>query len=79
MLNLPKGVYVCLAGVGVLMWEVFTCGEMPYSGQKNHDVVDQICHQHRRLSQPDNCPDTVFTIMLGCWQYVSTCASALYL
>lgn len=54
---------------GVLMWEVFTCGEMPFSGQKNHEVVDQICHQHRHLSQPDNCPETIFTKMLLCWQY----------
>ena len=54
------------------MWETFTCGEMPYSGQKNPDVVDQICVQRRTLSQPDNCPDAVFSIMLECWQYVSS-------
>jgi len=71
------GVYS--AAVGVLMWEVFTCGEMPFSGQKNHEVVEQICHQHRHLSQPDNCPETVFTKMLLCWQYVSNCASSAWL
>jgi len=59
-----------LPAVGVLMWEVFTCGDMPYAGQKNPDVVDQICKQRQHLNQPDNCPDAVFSIMRGCWQFV---------
>jgi len=60
-----------VAAVGVLMWEVFACGEMPYMGKKNSEVVDQVCVKRGHLGQPDNCPDTVFSIMVDCWQYVS--------
>jgi len=67
-----------LAALGVLMWEVFTCGDMPYSGQKNPDVVNEICHKRQHLSQPDNCPEPVFSIMLKCWQYVSSCHRAAW-
>jgi len=56
---------------GVLMWEVFTCGEMPYSGMKNPDVVENVCNRNYRLSQTDHCPDAVYEIMCSCWHQVS--------
>jgi len=61
----------CFTAVGVLMWEIFMCGEMPYSNQKNNIVVEDICQKRRHLSKPDNCPESVFSIVLECWQYVS--------
>jgi len=30
------------AFIGVLMWEVFTCGKMPYGRLKNTEVVDRV-------------------------------------
>ena len=68
----------CCTAAGVLMWEVFTCGDMPYAGQKNPDVVDQICNQRRHLYRPDNCPELVFSIMLRCWMYVSSHGDPAY-
>lgn len=52
---------------GILMWEVFTCGDMPYGSRKNADVVDDVCHKHIHLSKPERCPDIVYDIMLDCW------------
>ena len=56
---------------GVLMWEVFTCAAVPYTGMKNPDVVHMVCQQKRHLSKPTSCPDTVFRIMTQCFRYVS--------
>jgi hypothetical protein len=49
------------------MWEVFTCGDMPYGSRKNADVVDDVCRKHIHLSKPERCPDIVYDIMLDCW------------
>ena len=56
---------------GVLMWEIFTCGEMPYGKTKNADVIDSVCHRNIRLVQPPRCPDSVYELMLSCWSSVS--------
>lgn len=54
---------------GVLMWEVFTGGAMPYEKMKNVDVVDYVCQSKRRLEQPQNCPEKVYQVMLKCFQH----------
>lgn len=54
---------------GVLMWEVYTCGKMPYGRMKNHDVVDMV-QSGRVLEQPRYCPDDVYSIMRHCWTKV---------
>ncbi|XP_071524539.1 tyrosine-protein kinase TXK isoform X2 [Panulirus ornatus] len=51
---------------GVLMWEVFTCGKMPYGRMKNAEVVEMV-QNGRVLEQPRFCPDYVYTIMRQCW------------
>ncbi|XP_046561926.1 tyrosine-protein kinase Btk29A-like, partial [Haliotis rubra] len=52
---------------GVLMWEVFSGGEMPYSGMKNLDVVDYVITSNRRLQKPMMCPELMFKVMMHCW------------
>ncbi|XP_076467767.1 tyrosine-protein kinase Btk-like [Babylonia areolata] len=52
---------------GVLMWEVFTCGQMPYHNKRNVDVVDYVVTQNRRLERPTNTPGVIYQIMLRCW------------
>ncbi|XP_069162374.1 tyrosine-protein kinase TXK isoform X4 [Procambarus clarkii] len=51
---------------GVLMWEVFTCGKMPYGRMKNAEVVEMV-QNGRVLEQPRFCPDYVFSVMRQCW------------
>nr|KAG5687273.1 hypothetical protein BaRGS_010260 [Batillaria attramentaria] len=52
---------------GILMWEVFTCGEMPYREKRNVDVVDFVVTQNKRLAKPSNTPMIVYQIMMRCW------------
>jgi len=54
---------------GVLCWEVFTCGEMPYGRAKNPEVVERV-QRGQILSQPGNCPIKVYEVMRLCWATV---------
>ncbi|CAL4125722.1 unnamed protein product [Meganyctiphanes norvegica] len=51
---------------GVLMWEVFTCGKMPYGRLKNAEVVDHV-QQGRHLEKPRYCLPNVYDVMCLCW------------
>ena len=55
---------------GVLMWEVYTGGDMPYGRSRNPEVVELVCHMKRRLEQPRACSDAVYDIMYSCWHEV---------
>lgn len=60
--------YKCISGV--LMWEIFTGGIMPYDKMKNVEVVDYVCHSRQRLEKPASCPEKIYKVMLQCWQHV---------
>uniref|UniRef100_A0A1B6GJN3 Tyrosine-protein kinase n=1 Tax=Cuerna arida TaxID=1464854 RepID=A0A1B6GJN3_9HEMI len=51
---------------GVLMWEVFTCGKMPYGRLKNTEVVDRV-QRGIILERPKACFKEVYEIMRQCW------------
>ena len=51
---------------GVLLWELLTRGNCPYSDVDNWDVVNYL-KKGRRLAQPEYCPDDLYKIMLSCW------------
>lgn len=52
---------------GVLMWEVFTCGKIPYGRAANAEVVEQV-QQGQRLARPHACPSEVYQVMRSCWE-----------
>nr|XP_039259723.1 tyrosine-protein kinase TXK-like [Styela clava] len=52
---------------GILMWEIFSGGKMPYLGMGNGDVVEQV-GQGYRLERPGHCPHDVYSIMKKCWE-----------
>ncbi|XP_054929582.1 tyrosine-protein kinase Btk isoform X1 [Dermacentor andersoni] len=52
---------------GVLMWEVFTCGKIPYGRAANAEVVEQVQHG-QRLARPPACPSDVYQVMRSCWE-----------
>uniref|UniRef100_A0A8D0HJW0 non-specific protein-tyrosine kinase n=1 Tax=Sphenodon punctatus TaxID=8508 RepID=A0A8D0HJW0_SPHPU len=51
---------------GVLMWEVFTEGKMPFENKSNSEVVHEIS-EGCRLYQPHMAPLTVYNVMYSCW------------
>jgi anaplastic lymphoma kinase len=51
---------------GVLLWEVFSLGLMPYTGLPNRDVM-QLVTGGGRLDAPQGCPIAIYRIMAECW------------
>lgn len=52
---------------GVLMWEVFTFGKMPYERFSNSEIVEQII-KGVRLYRPQLATEKVYSVMLSCWE-----------
>uniref|UniRef100_A0A3P9LGA2 Tyrosine-protein kinase n=1 Tax=Oryzias latipes TaxID=8090 RepID=A0A3P9LGA2_ORYLA len=52
---------------GVLMWEVFTEGRMPFDNNLNHEVVTLVMQGHR-LYKPKLATPTLYEIMHLCWK-----------
>ncbi|CAG4993099.1 unnamed protein product [Colias eurytheme] len=51
---------------GVLLWEVFSLGVMPYTGCSNREVM-QLVSGGGRLDKPYGCPADVYRLMCECW------------
>ncbi|XP_078267274.1 tyrosine-protein kinase ITK/TSK-like [Rhinoraja longicauda] len=53
---------------GVLMWEVFSEGRMPYDDCSNTEVVKEI-EAGFRLQKPKLASSVVYQLMGRCWQH----------
>uniref|UniRef100_A0A8D2AHF4 Tyrosine-protein kinase receptor n=1 Tax=Sciurus vulgaris TaxID=55149 RepID=A0A8D2AHF4_SCIVU len=53
---------------GVLLWEIFSLGYMPYPGHTNQEVLDFVI-AGSRMDPPRGCPGPVYRIMTQCWQH----------
>lgn len=51
---------------GILLFEIITYGQTPYSGMTNTQVIQKL-RLNYRLPQPSNCPLALYNIMLECW------------
>ncbi|XP_028671753.1 tyrosine-protein kinase BTK isoform X1 [Erpetoichthys calabaricus] len=51
---------------GVLMWEVYTLGKMPYERFNNNEIVEKVT-AGLRLYRPQNANETIYTLMKNCW------------
>ncbi|XP_056413647.1 tyrosine-protein kinase Tec isoform X2 [Hyla sarda] len=51
---------------GVLMWEVFTEGKMPFESYSNVEVVEMVS-RGERLYRPRLATNKIYTIMMACW------------
>uniref|UniRef100_A0A4W4G4Z1 non-specific protein-tyrosine kinase n=1 Tax=Electrophorus electricus TaxID=8005 RepID=A0A4W4G4Z1_ELEEL len=51
---------------GVLMWEVYTLGRMPYERLNNTEIVDKVSTGYR-LYRPQMANDKIYNIMMNCW------------
>uniref|UniRef100_A0A672J3L8 Inactive tyrosine-protein kinase 7 n=1 Tax=Salarias fasciatus TaxID=181472 RepID=A0A672J3L8_SALFA len=52
---------------GVLMWEVFSHGEMPYSKLGDDEVLEGLQTGKLKLPVPDGCPSKIYKLMCRCW------------
>jgi c-src tyrosine kinase len=52
---------------GILMWEVYSFGRVPYPRVPVNDVMAHI-KRGGRLELPENCPPEVYSIMKSCWR-----------
>ncbi|XP_052785913.1 tyrosine-protein kinase Fer-like isoform X2 [Mya arenaria] len=66
-LNYGKYTAVCdVWSYGILMWEVFSNGTTPYPGWTNAISREKV-EQGYRMPAPQNTPDSVYQLMLRCW------------
>uniref|UniRef100_A0A8C4Y1I0 Tyrosine-protein kinase n=1 Tax=Gopherus evgoodei TaxID=1825980 RepID=A0A8C4Y1I0_9SAUR len=53
---------------GILLWEAFSLGAIPYSNLSNTQTREAI-EQGKRLDPPEQCPEDVYRLMQRCWEY----------
>ena len=51
---------------GILMYEVVTCGSVPYPNQTNIEAVSRI-HTMDTMQKPTSCPEKFYNLMEDCW------------
>lgn len=56
--------------LGVLMWEVFSEGKIPYENRTNGEVVEEI-NAGFRLYKPKLASKAIYEVMSCCWRMVS--------
>ncbi|KAL6485403.1 hypothetical protein MHYP_G00047950 [Metynnis hypsauchen] len=52
---------------GILLYEIMTFGQIPYSTLTNSQVVQKLRSGYR-MSCPANCPKLLYDIMMDCWK-----------
>lgn len=57
---------------GVLMWEFFTFGKLPFEDKNNDEVISFVVKDFGKLSKPEGCAEDVYTIMSSCWELTPT-------
>ena len=53
---------------GVLMWELFTQGDLPYTEKEDDQVVQFVAKDYGRLPMPEYCIENTYLIMSSCWE-----------
>ncbi|XP_065828764.1 uncharacterized protein [Oscarella lobularis] len=54
---------------GIALWEIMSyAATVPYPKLSNAEVIAYV-EGRNYLSQPDNCPDTIYSLMLESWKY----------
>uniref|UniRef100_A0A0N5B191 Protein kinase domain-containing protein n=1 Tax=Syphacia muris TaxID=451379 RepID=A0A0N5B191_9BILA len=68
--SLTNNVYTSATDIwsfGVTLWELLSCGQQPYV-DIDPDEMLQLLEQDRRLPQPYNCPDELYSLIRCCWE-----------
>lgn len=54
---------------GILLYELITHGQIPYPAMPNRQVIEYVDRGYRMPKPPNcECPDSVYSIMLNCWE-----------
>ncbi|XP_062557787.1 tyrosine-protein kinase Fer isoform X4 [Armigeres subalbatus] len=68
-LNFGKYTSLCdVWSYGILVWEIFSRGDTPYSGHSNSRARERIDEGYR-MPAPENTPPEMYRLMLKCWSY----------
>lgn len=51
---------------GVLLWECFSAGLLPYNGFSNQEVIEMV-RSRQLLPCPIQCPPRIYSLMMECW------------
>nr|CDP90746.1 Bm5314, isoform l [Brugia malayi] len=51
---------------GVLLWEIFSLGKVPYPQIDNNDLLSYLLEENR-MEQPKLAPDDIYNLMRQCW------------
>ncbi|XP_030375994.1 tyrosine-protein kinase Fer isoform X2 [Scaptodrosophila lebanonensis] len=66
-LNFGKYTSLCdVWSYGILMWEIFSKGDTPYSGMSNSRARERIDTGYR-MPMPENTPPEMYRLMVKCW------------
>lgn len=52
---------------GITVWEILSDGKLPYEGLTPTEVCIRVIRDDLRLSQPDACPDELYTLLMRMW------------
>lgn len=53
---------------GVTLWEMFTYGQEPWLSYNGAQILHKVDRDGERLTQPDDCPDEFYKLILNCWR-----------
>ena len=56
---------------GILLYELITCGSVPYPGMLNTQVIKKL-ERGYRMPCPEGCPEQLYKIMRECWRDEAT-------
>lgn len=51
---------------GVVIWEVYSLGQIPYAGMSNAETAERVKNGYR-MPPPELCPKELSTVMKKCW------------
>ncbi|XP_028417030.1 tyrosine-protein kinase receptor Tie-1-like [Dendronephthya gigantea] len=54
---------------GIVLWEICTLGDTPYSTVSDRDLKDFLL-SGKRLEKVENCTDNIYEIMSKCWSHL---------
>ena len=52
---------------GIVLWEMFSLGQTPYPGMAVNEIFYNRLKDGYRMEKPPLCPNSVYSIMLKCW------------